>query len=121
MRKKIFSATFVVAMVAIAGYNTYVNQNKNEMPDLALANVEALAGPEGEEIVTCGTGSKPFNNMIKCPACKVFCGLSGTEFFKTIGYDSKYKYGKDLDLYYCGCNPHLPESYSRAKVRNCSK
>ena len=43
MKQKILSATFVVAMAAIAGYNTYVNQNKNEMPDLALANVEALA------------------------------------------------------------------------------
>lgn len=48
MKKKILGATFVVAMTAIVGYNTYVNQNKNEMPDLALANVEALAGPEGE-------------------------------------------------------------------------
>ena len=121
MRKKILGSTFVVAMAAIAGYNTYVNQTKVEMSMLAFANIEALAETEGEEIITCGTGSKPFDNMIKCPACKVFCGLSGTEFFKTIGYDSKYKYGKDLDLYYCGCNPHLPESYSRAKVRKCSE
>ena len=43
MRKKILSATFVVAMAAIAGYNTYVNQTKVEMSDMALANVEALA------------------------------------------------------------------------------
>ena len=55
MKKKIFSASFVVAMTAIVGYNTYVNQNKNEMPDLALANVEALAVPEGESVLTCGT------------------------------------------------------------------
>lgn len=43
MKKKILSATFVVAMAAIAGYNTYVNQAKVEMSDMALANVEALA------------------------------------------------------------------------------
>ena len=43
MRKKILGATFVVAMAAIAGYNTYVNQTKVEMSDMALANVEALA------------------------------------------------------------------------------
>ena len=43
MKKKILGATFVVAMAAIAGYNTYVNQTKVEMSDMALANVEALA------------------------------------------------------------------------------
>ena len=43
MRKKILGATFVVAMAAIAGYNTYVNQTKVEMSDMAMANVEALA------------------------------------------------------------------------------
>ena len=53
MKKKIFSASFVVAMTAIVGYNTYVNQNKNEMPDLALANVEALANNESESNLAC--------------------------------------------------------------------
>lgn len=48
MRKKIFSASFVVAMTAIVGYNTYVNQTKVEMSDLAFANIEALA--EGEPV-----------------------------------------------------------------------
>lgn len=43
MRKKILGASFVVAMAAIAGYNTYVDQTKSEMSDLTLANVEALA------------------------------------------------------------------------------
>ena len=48
MKKKILGATFVVAMATIAGYNTYVNQTKVEMSDMALANVEALANPEWE-------------------------------------------------------------------------
>ena len=47
MRKKILGVTFVVAMMAVAGYNVYVNQTKNSIYELALANVEALAVPEG--------------------------------------------------------------------------
>ena len=46
MKKKILSATFVVAMATIAGYSTYVNQTKVEMSNMALANVEALADNE---------------------------------------------------------------------------
>lgn len=53
MRKKILSATFVVAMAAIAGYNTYANQTKVEMSDMALANVEALADNESESNLDC--------------------------------------------------------------------
>ena len=52
MRKKILGSTFVVAMAAIAGYNTYVNQTKVEMSDLALANVEALAQYNPETGIT---------------------------------------------------------------------
>ena len=50
MRKKILSVSFVVAMAAIAGYNTYVNQTKIEMSDIALSNTEALASGESEVI-----------------------------------------------------------------------
>ena len=45
MKKKILSATFVVAMMAVAGYNVYMSQAKADMSELALANLEALAGP----------------------------------------------------------------------------
>lgn len=75
MKKKILSATFVVAMAAIAGYNTYVNQNKNEMPDLALANVEALAddsefdeNKKGEVQLKC-KGSVVIKCEKICPKC----------------------------------------------------
>lgn len=47
MKKKILSAAFAVAIMAIAGYNVYMNQEKNNLSELALANIEALADPEG--------------------------------------------------------------------------
>ncbi len=46
MRKKILGATFMVAVMAVAGYNVYMSQTKNRMSKLALANVEALANSE---------------------------------------------------------------------------
>ena len=70
MRKKILSATFVIAMAAIAGYNTFVNQTKVEMSDMALANVEALAdGGEGTPASYCYLRMK-YSTMI---AWKKFC------------------------------------------------
>lgn len=46
MSKKFF-ATLIVAVVAtFAGYNIYQSQRTVTMSDLALANVEALAGCE---------------------------------------------------------------------------
>ena len=46
MKKKIFSAAFAVVIMAVAGYNVYMNQTKSKMSELALANIEALAGDE---------------------------------------------------------------------------
>ena len=43
MRKKILSAAFAVAIIAIAGYNVYMSQTKDSLSELALANIEALA------------------------------------------------------------------------------
>lgn len=43
--KKIFS-TMAVAAALFAGYNAYCGQNSNELSDVALANVEALAVEE---------------------------------------------------------------------------
>lgn len=48
MKKKIVGATFMVAMMAMVGYNAHVNQTKTNMSELALANMEALANPEDE-------------------------------------------------------------------------
>ncbi len=47
MKKNILKATLVAAFVLIAGFNVYNAQKSDVMSDLALANVEALAGGEG--------------------------------------------------------------------------
>ena len=75
MKKKILSATFVVAMAAIAGYSTYVNQTKVEMSDMALANIEALAQDEGLDVspgnvlVHCDKSDPSINCFYICTGC----------------------------------------------------
>ncbi len=62
MRKKILGASFVVAIMTVAGYNVYMSQTRNSMSDLVLANVEALAnnGPETNgNTVDCYSSSDP--------------------------------------------------------------
>lgn len=48
MKKTILGATFIVAFGFVAGYGVYASQQKVEMSDLAMANVEALADYESE-------------------------------------------------------------------------
>jgi len=43
MKKKFLTLIAVVAVVAIAGWNIIQNRSDNELSDVALANVEALA------------------------------------------------------------------------------
>lgn len=38
-----------VAAALFAGYSAYNSQNSNELTDIALANVEALSGPENDK------------------------------------------------------------------------
>ena len=47
MKGKILKVTIVAAFAVIAGMNVYNAQKSDVMSDLALANVEALAGGEG--------------------------------------------------------------------------
>ncbi|WP_025836334.1 NVEALA domain-containing protein [Bacteroides rodentium] len=49
--KKMIKIAFVAAFVAIAGYGVYTNQKAETMSDLMLANVEALAWPEGSSLI----------------------------------------------------------------------
>ena len=56
--KKVVKLAFVAAFVAVAGYGVYANQTSNAMSDLALANVEALAG--------CEVSSDPSKNTGVC-------------------------------------------------------
>ena len=46
MKKKILKATIVASFALIAGMNVYNAQKSDVMSDLAMANVEALAGCE---------------------------------------------------------------------------
>lgn len=58
MKKKFLGIVAAVAVVAIAGVN-YLQMNQSvELSDLALANVEALANPEGP------TGTGQSNRVI---------------------------------------------------------
>ena len=47
MKKKIFGAAIIAAMAVAAGWNFNQSKNETQLSDLALANVEALANPEG--------------------------------------------------------------------------
>ena len=49
MKKKIVSAVFIAAIAIAAGYTMQQNAEKNDMSDLELANVEALARGENPD------------------------------------------------------------------------
>lgn len=65
MKKKIFGAALIATMAVTASWN--FNQNKNEisLSDLALANVEALATPEGN-MIECYSGGCHASFMADC-------------------------------------------------------
>lgn len=46
MKKKIMITIFAATIMIVAGYNIYSSQKNVTLSDLALANVEALAGCE---------------------------------------------------------------------------
>ena len=50
MKKVILKLTLVAAFVVSAGYSVYTSQVNEDLSDLALANIEALAGGELPEI-----------------------------------------------------------------------
>ena len=63
MKKVILKLTLVAAFVVSAGYSVYTSQVNEELSDLALANIEALAGGESDRW---------------CPdSCKEWSGNSG--------------------------------------------
>lgn len=47
MGKKKFAMLIIAVVAMFAGYNVYQSQNRVVLSDLALANVEALAGEWG--------------------------------------------------------------------------
>ena len=64
--KKFIKFAFVAAIVAVTGYNVYQSNVKtNDLSDLALANVEALANLEGFVFVgDASTVTKGVKNVI---------------------------------------------------------
>ena len=75
--KKIFS-TMAVAAALFAGYCAYSGQNSNELSDVALANVEALAQSETAKYKCKGTyyvceSNKSFFEELRT-ICKTFTG-----------------------------------------------
>ena len=82
MKKKILSATFVVAMMMVAGYNVYMNQAKAGMSELALANVEALASNgEGTIFESTIKGSCEEQSIVYTGECHVVCGVCKTIWY----------------------------------------
>ena len=53
MKKKIITATFAVAIAAMAGYNTYLSHVEDGMSDMVLENVEALANDTENSVGDC--------------------------------------------------------------------
>lgn len=53
---KIIKTLFVATFALVAGYGVYSTQQKAEMSDLAMANVEALAQNEGDGMLDCPNG-----------------------------------------------------------------
>lgn len=53
MKSKMIKVAFVAAIAMVSGINVFNAQKTNELSDIALANVEALASSENK--VTCVT------------------------------------------------------------------
>ena len=51
MKKAILKLSFVIAVIAAAGYTAYESQTSNELNGLALDNVEAIASGEDSSVV----------------------------------------------------------------------
>lgn len=72
MKNTILKIVFVAALAVVAGVTAYNAQNKEELSDLALENIEALAGDES------GTNTS-WSCRGSVNRCHAKCGLCGTE------------------------------------------
>lgn len=83
MKTKFLSVMTVVAVVLCTGYHISMNQDKELLSDLALANVEALADSneaEGGNSVTCYSSSKASSGSTyyDCGGCTKQFNSKGT-------------------------------------------
>lgn len=98
--KKIFS-TMAVAAALFAGYSAYSGQNSNELSDVALANVEALAQSNGDnDEITCGTKMVDVDEKSTCQSdsdnLELFVGVLCS---RTSGPKHHYEKGRKGRLY----------------------
>lgn len=67
MKKKVFGAVALIAIAVAAGWNYQQNNNKVEMSDLTLENIEALASGEGGGGMTdCPNGCLTYTGICFC-------------------------------------------------------
>lgn len=66
MKKNILKIVFASAFALVAGYGVYVSQQKVELSDLAMANVEALAHNEATGAHNHGPTAKPLFGSKYC-------------------------------------------------------
>lgn len=79
--KKIFNVTLYFALVLFTGYNIYTSQREDEMSDLAIANIEALASGEGgsSSSWSCWSKEKKGTGYWRCGnPCQFIDGATGT-------------------------------------------
>ncbi|MBC8616855.1 hypothetical protein H8788_03815 [Parabacteroides faecis] len=67
MRTKLIIGFIAVAVIALAGWNINKSQNEVFVSELALANVEALAG--GEIVIECDNSSMAIRCQKTCLSC----------------------------------------------------
>ena len=75
MKKIILGVTFIAAFAFVAGYGVYASQYKVEMSDLAMANVEALAGNEWEGDNECHMDTTFWECLKYTQGLGCYCGL----------------------------------------------
>jgi len=74
MNKKILTWIAVVATVAIAGWNVSQNRSDNEVSDVALANIEALAQGESSDYCNQYCSTWPFTYcVLETSTSYIFC------------------------------------------------
>lgn len=87
IKTRVLLSVLSIALAAIAGWNIVESQNKIELSDLALANVEALAQGEGSSSITanCDPISVVVTSkcVVICPRCYKEWRPSGSPTGKT--------------------------------------
>jgi hypothetical protein len=70
-KKKIFGAFAVLAIAAMAAFNTNINADENGLSDISLNNVEALAGEKhgGQRVCYDTVTTKAGDETFYCGIC----------------------------------------------------